>query len=298
MKNSSYLFVEEDKRGRFFVIICKGVTLLSVSLLFFMFLFIAKESLIFFQNTPLRAFLTGQRWNPLATPPAFGLAPMIAATVYVSVLATVIAFPIGVGVAIFLSVLAGNKLPNICLPLIDLMAGIPSVVYGFAGLLIIVKFFETHFSFSSGESILAGGILLSVMILPYIISTCHESATKILRRYKHVSTALGVSRWHMIRYLLFPSMSKALFSALILSFSRAMGETMAVMMVIGNSPIFPKLLHKAQTIPGLIALEMGGAHVGSPHYRALFAAGFVLMFVLFVFNTLFFIIEKSLEGDA
>ncbi len=73
---------------------------------------------------------------------------------------------------------------------------------------------------------------------------------------------------------------------------------MAVMMVIGNSPIFPKLLHKAQTIPGLIALEMGGAHVGSPHYRALFAAGFVLMFVLFVFNTLFFIIEKSLEGDA
>ncbi|MDD2206323.1 MAG: phosphate ABC transporter permease subunit PstC [Aminobacterium sp.] len=283
------------KKERIFVWTCKAITLLAISFLFFIFLFIAKESFIFFQKTSLLHFLTGSRWNPIADPPAFGLQPMICATVYVSLLAALIALPIGVGMAIFLSVLAPQKIQRILLPLIDLMAGIPSVVYGFVGLMIIVKFFETHFSWSSGESVLTGSILLAIMILPYIVSTCCESMTKVLHHYQQTSRALSVSKWHMIRYLVIPSAKKAILAALILSLSRAMGETMAVMMVIGNSPIFPHLFRKAETIPALIALEMGGAAVGSLHYQALFAAGFILMFVLFAFNSFFFFIRKRIE---
>ncbi len=261
------------KKEWIFVWACKALTLLAVSFLFFIFLFIAKESFMFFQKTPLLHFLTGSRWNPIADPPAFGLQPMIFATVYVSLLATAIALPIGVGMAVILSVLAPPKIQWLLLPLIDLMAGIPSVVYGFAGLMIIVKFFETHFSWSSGESVLTGGILLAIMILPYVVS----------------------SKWHMMRYLVIPTAKKAIFAALILSLSRAMGETMAVMMVIGNSPIFPHLFRKAETIPALIALEMGGAAVGSLHYQALFAAGLILMLVLFAFNSFFFFIRKHID---
>ena len=109
---------------------------------------------------------------------------MIFATVYVSLLATAIALPIGVGMAVILSVLAPPKIQWLLLPLIDLMAGIPSVVYGFAGLMIIVKFFETHFSWSSGESVLTGGILLAIMILPYVVSTCYESMIIVLHHYE------------------------------------------------------------------------------------------------------------------
>jgi phosphate transport system permease protein len=283
------------KKEWIFVWACKALTLLAVSFLFFIFLFIAKESFMFFQKTPLLHFLTGSRWNPIADPPAFGLQPMIFATVYVSLLATAIALPIGVGMAVILSVLAPPKIQWLLLPLIDLMAGIPSVVYGFAGLMIIVKFFETHFSWSSGESVLTGGILLAIMILPYVVSTCYESMIKVLHHYEQASRALSVSKWHMMRYLVIPTAKKAIFAALILSLSRAMGETMAVMMVIGNSPIFPHLFRKAETIPALIALEMGGAAVGSLHYQALFAAGLILMLVLFAFNSFFFFIRKHID---
>lgn len=285
------------KKERIFIWACKVITLLAVSFLFFIFLFIAKESFSFFQKTSLLAFLTGSRWNPIVDPPAFGLMPMICATVYVSLLATVIALPVGIGTAVFLSVSAPRNIQRTLLPFIDLMAGIPSVVYGFVGLMVIVKFFEVRFSWSSGESVLAGGILLAIIILPYIVSTCYESMIKILHHYEQTSRALGVSKWHMTRYLVIPSAKKAILAALILSFSRAMGETMAVMMVIGNSPIFPSLFHKAETIPALIALEMGGAAVGSLHYQSLFAAGFILMIVLFVFNSVFFVIRKHIgEG--
>lgn len=283
------------KKEWIFVWACKALTLLAVSFLFFIFLFIAKESFMFFQKAPLLHFLTGSRWNPIADPPAFGLQPMIFATVYVSLLATAIALPIGVGMAVILSVLAPPKIQWLLLPLIDLMAGIPSVVYGFAGLMIIVKFFETHFSWSSGESVLTGGILLAIMILPYVVSTCYESMIKVLHHYEQASRALSVSKWHMMRYLVIPTAKKAIFAALILSLSRAMGETMAVMMVIGNSPIFPHLFRKAETIPALIALEMGGAAVGSLHYQALFAAGLILMLVLFAFNSFFFFIRKHID---
>lgn len=271
-------------KEKLFKIMTKAVTLLSMLLFAFIVLFIFNESIVVFKKIPIKRFLFGMKWNPIASPPKLSIFPMIFATVYVSIIALIIAIPIGVGCAVFISVFLDEKSRSTAKSVIDILAGIPSVVYGFFGLLVIVKFFEIKFSFSSGESVLAGGILLSIMILPYIISTCTESMVQIYETYCRASDALGVSRDYMIRNILLPQSKRSIFVGTILAMGRAMGETMAVMMVIGNAPVVPKLFGKCQTIPSLIALEMGMAQVGSLHYYSLFASGFVLMIILILMN--------------
>ncbi|TCO72686.1 phosphate ABC transporter permease subunit PstC [Marinisporobacter balticus] len=273
----------------------KGITFFSVMILICIIIFLIKESVVIFDEISLLDFIFGDKWNPVRNPPNISIFPMILGTLYVSFVAMTIALPIGVGAAIFLTSVVNEKMRKMIKPSIDLLAGIPSVIYGLIGLLVLVKFFEIHFDFSSGESVLVGGILLAIMVLPYIISTCDESMIKIAKRYKMASDGLGISKWHMIRYLILPASKKSILAGIILALARAMGETMAVMMVIGNSPIFPKLLGKTQTIPALIALEMGGAQVDSLHYHALFAAGLVLMGILFVVNMLFYYIKKNID---
>jgi len=257
--------------------------------------FISKESLLLFKDYSFIDFITTQSWNPLGKNPSFGILPMILSTLYVSLVALVIALPLGVGTALLTSCILSKKSHRYILPFFNLLAGIPSVVYGFFGLLIVVKFFEDKFSFSSGESIFVGGIVLSVMILPYIISTCHESMVKIRDGYYEVSTSLVPSKWYMVRNLVLPGCKISIFTSGALALSRAIGETMAVMMVIGNSPIIPKLFSRGETLSGLIALEMSGAEIGSVHYHALYGAGFVLILILLIINLAFSFIKNLLE---
>ena len=160
--------------------------------------------------------------------------------------------------------------------------------------MVVIKFFETKFLFAAGESVLAGGIILSIMMLPFIISTCEESMEKIYNEYSTYSNALGTSKSYMIRKVILPNSKRSILASTVLALSRGMGETMAVMMVIGNAPIMPKLLGKCQTIPSLIALEMGMAEVGSLHYHGLYAAGFVLMMILLIINILLYIIKRKI----
>lgn len=278
---------------RFFSFLCRIAAYFTVFILAFIIFFIARESTAALREIPLLDFLFGTNWQPTKTPPQIEILPMIAATLSVSFLAILIALPIGVGTAVFLAVILNKKLRKIFDPFVDILAGIPSVVYGLLGFVVIVKSFEKYFQFSSGESVLAGGILLSIMVLAYIISTVKESMLLILEKYELSSKALGISKWHMIRYLILPAAKKSIIAALILAFGRAVGETMAVMMVIGNSPLMPKLLGRAQTIPALIALEMGGAQLNSLHYHSLFAAGLFLMLILFVVNILFYYLKEK-----
>lgn len=281
-----------DFREKVFNMIVKFITLLSISIFAFIVFFIFNESIIVFRTIPIKNFILGNVWNPIASPPRLSIFPMILATLYVSVIALIIALPIGVGFAIFISVFLDEKSRNNAKSVIDILAGIPSVVYGFFGLLVIVKFFEIKLSFSSGESVLSGGILLSIMVLPYIISTCTESMVKVYETYSRASYALGVSKDYMIRNIILPQSKRSIFVGTILAMGRAMGETMAVMMVIGNAPIIPNLFGKCQTIPSLIALEMGMAQVGSLHYYSLFASGFVLMIILVLMNLALYLFKN------
>ena len=274
------------------------LTLVTVALLAFLIYFIFRESIPAIREVGMKELLTGDQWRPLiySGEPSFGMKNMIASTLYVSALAVVFALVIGVGCAMFLSCAASDRVRTLVMPYIDLLASIPSVVYGFIGLYIVVKFFE-KLGRATGESILAGSIVLSVMILPYMVSSCCDTMVRLRRRYAAASLGLGVSRWYMVSQLVLPASRRGILISMALATGRAMGETMAVMMVMGNSIAFPTLLGKGETISALIAMEMGIAEVGSTHYSALYTAGLTLMVLLFAINIIFELLKKKLAKE-
>ncbi len=280
---------------RIFQTILGFLTLATVLLLAFLIFFIFRESLPAIRDIGLKELLLGDQWRPLIyrDAPSFGIRNMILSTLYVSALAVLFSLIIGVGCALFLACAATDRQRMLVTPYIDLLASIPSVIYGFIGLYIVVKFFE-NLGRATGESILAGGIVLSVMILPYMISSCCDTMVRIRSRYGDASAAMGVSRWYMAGQLILPSSTRGILISMALATGRAMGETMAVMMVMGNSIAFPTLLGKGETISALIAMEMGIAEVGSTHYSALYTAGLVLMVLLFAINIVFELLKKKL----
>ncbi len=263
------------------------LTLLTVLSLAFVLIFIVQEALPAFSETSLTAFLFGQRWMPMdyGNGVSFGIGNFIAGTMAVSALAILIALLIGVGAAVFLSCAVSENARSLLYPLIDLLAGIPSVIYGFIGLCVLVKLFQRLGIAGSGHSVLTAAILLAVMLLPFLVSSCSETMLKIRRRYLPAASALGISYWHTVAHVVLPLSARNILLSVILATGRAMGETMAVMMVMGNANLFPTLLGKGETIASLIALEMGTAVAGSTHYHALYAAGLVLLVILLAINT-------------
>ena len=271
------------KNTAFSALLCV-LTVLTVLVLAFVIYFIAQEALPTFEEVPVKDFLFGQRWMPIdytGTGASFGIFNFIMGTLYVSLIAMLLASVAGLGSAIFLSCAVGAR--TFLYPFIDLLAGIPSVVYGFVGLLVLVKLFLKA-GVHTGSCVLAAGILLAVMLLPYLVSSCSETLLKAKERYLPAADALGISLWYTVAAVILPVSWKNILLSMVLAIGRAMGETMAVMMVMGNANLFPTLLGKGESIAAVIALEMGTAVVGSTHYHALYAAGLVLMVLLFIIN--------------
>lgn len=261
------------------------LTAAAMAVLAFVIYFIVREALPLFQEVGLGEFLLGKRWMPVdyIGETAFGIFNFLAATVYVSALALFLALLVGLGAALYLSCQASERVRGYLYPVIDLLAGIPSVIYGFIGLVTLVRLFMRA-GVSTGSCVLAAGILLAVMLLPFLISSCSETMLAARRRYLPASQALGVSKWYAAAAVILPASWKNILLATVLAIGRAMGETMAVMMVMGNANLFPRLLGKSESIAAVIALEMGTAVVGSAHYHALYAAGLVLMVLLCAIN--------------
>ena len=282
-----------------FSLLIKLFSFVCIILLAFIIFFIIKESIPLFNKVGILNFVLGKVWRPLTfvssknLTESYGIFNIIIATLYTAFLSTFISLFIGIGFSIFIVFMANKSIRLFIMPIMDLIVAIPSVIYGFIGLVIIVKFFE-KLSMPTGESVLAASLLLSFMIVPFIASTVSESMILINKKYKDISLTLGVDKWHMILNLILPSSKNAILVGFILSVSRAMGETMAVMMVIGNSLVFPKLLGKAETIASLIALEIGTAEVKSLHYSALFASGAILMLSLSIINIAVYFLRKYL----
>lgn len=182
-----------------------------------------------------------------------------------------------------LSYLFHAKETCICLPaFIDLVAGIPSVIFGFIGLTVLVKAFVKYLKMAAGQCVLVAGIVLGIMLLPYVVSTCQESLVNAKRTYEKSGLALGLSREYVLIKVILPAIRPGIVASAMMAFGRALGETMAVMMVIGNSAIFPKLLGRGQTLPALTALEMGSIEYGSIHLSVLYVANLVLLVILVV----------------
>jgi len=282
--------------NRIFSFIIYGFAFVTVLLLAFVIYFIVHEALPVFETVGVKDFLLGQRWMPLdsSANPSYGIFNFTAATVYVSVIAVLLAVIISVGTALYLSCAASERTRGFLYSFIDLLAAIPSVVYGFIGLVVLVKLFLRS-GHPSGSSVLTAAIVLAVMILPFLISSISDTMLKIKEEYQPASSALGIAEWHMAAEIILPLSLKSIFLNMILAVSRAMGETMAVMMVMGNANLFPRLLGKSETIASLIALEMGTASAGSTHYHALYAAGLVLMVLLLIINLTITAIHKKIS---
>lgn len=285
----SFSFFQEEimrkKIDSAFSILIYLLTACSIMALGFVIYFIVKEALPLFQEISLSEFLLGKRWMPIdyTGTTAFGIFNFIVATVYVSFTAMILAVGIGLGASVFLSCVATESMCGILYPFVDLLAGIPSVVYGFIGLQVLVRIFLKA-GVRTGTCVLAAGILLAVMLLPFLVSSCSETIRKEKKKYEAAAAALGIGRWYAIATIILPASWKNILLSMILAIGRAMGETMAVMMVMGNANLFPRLLGKSESIASVIALEMGTAEYGSTHYHALYGAGLVLMLLLFIIN--------------
>ncbi|KAA5378205.1 phosphate ABC transporter permease subunit PstC, partial [Phocaeicola dorei] len=188
-------------------------------------------------------------------------------------------------VAIYMSEVANSRVRNLLKPIIELLSGIPSVVYGFFGLIVIVPFLQQVFNLPVGESGLAGSIVLAIMALPTIITVTEDAMRNCPRAMREASLALGASQWQTIYKVVIPYSISGITSGVVLGIGRAVGETMAVLMVTGNAAVIPHtILEPLRTIPATIAAELGEAPAGGPHYEALFLLGVVLFFISLLIN--------------
>ncbi|SFA70833.1 phosphate transport system permease protein [Lentibacillus halodurans] len=229
-------------------------------------------------------FLTSTNWNPTDDGSSqLGAFPFIFGSLAVTLLSALIAAPIGIGGAIFMTEIAPSWGRKVLQPVIELLVGIPSVVYGFIGLSVLVPFIRDHFP-GIGYSLIAGVIVLSVMILPTITSISTDAMASLPDHLRDGSYALGATRWQTIRKVLMPAVMPSLWTAIILGMARAFGEALAVQMVIGNVRDLPSsIFDTTATLTSIITLNMGHTTYGSPENNALWSMGLILLLISFIF---------------
>jgi phosphate transport system permease protein len=239
-----------------------------------------------FDKISVLSFLKGKEWFPTAHPSAqFGVLPLILGTLWVSLGAILIALPLGLATAVYMGEIANDKIRRILKPVIELLAGIPSVVFGFFGLIVIVPLIQKWFNLPVGETGLAGSVILGIMALPTIITISEDAIRTTPRAMKEASLALGASKWQTIYKVVLPYSMSGISAAAILGIGRAIGETMAVLMVTGNAAVIPHtILEPVRTIPATIAAELGEASQGGLHYKALFALACILFIITLIIN--------------
>lgn len=259
--------------------------LASILFVVMIFLFLLKEGLAVFQTVNPNAFLFGKSWYPISEPAHFGIFPLIAGSLLVTVGAAVISIPIGIGSAIFIAEIAPLKLKEILKGGIELLAAIPSVVLGFVGMITLVPLVKSLFHVPTGLTAFSGSVMLAFMAMPTIVSIAEDALYSVPKSYKEGAFALGATHWQTIYRVIVPAASSGLLASVMLGIGRVIGETMAVMMITGNAAVIPhSLMQPVRTLTATIAAEMGEAVVGSEHYYALFAIGVVLFIISFAIN--------------
>ena len=255
-----------------------GLSLISVLIISLVIGFTLMEAIPAFANQGVLNFVFGFEWIPSEN--KFSIFPMVAATLEVTSIALIISVPLSISCAIFLEEIAPNNIKLIFKPVIQTLSGIPSVVYGFFGLTFLIPLMRQHFG-GSGFSIFAASIILAIMILPTIISLTQDSINAVPQSFRESSLALGATQFQTIKNVVIPSAFSGISTAIILGLSRAIGETLAVLMIVGNVAAIPNsILDPARTLASNIALEM--SYAGGIHYNALFATAAVLFLIIII----------------
>jgi phosphate transport system permease protein len=260
----------------------------AVIVVVFILLFLLRDGYVIFEKVGVLTFLSGATWAPTAVEPLYGIFPLIVGTFLVTIGAMVFAVPLSIGCAIYISQLASPRVKQVLKPAVELLAGIPSVVYGFFGLIVLTNFIRVTFDLPTGETWLAASVLLGIMALPTIISVSEDAISSVPHEYKEGSLAIGATRWQTISLVLVPAALSGIAAAIILGVGRAIGETMAVLMVAGNAAIIPEpfwnILSPLRTLTATLGIEMGEVSVGSDHYSALFGVAVVLLILTLIIN--------------
>jgi len=273
---------KEELRGTIYVSFC---VLLMIVAIFSIVYFIASRGLTPFisDGVSVSDLLFGTTWRPEGEPAAFGAFPFLFGSFATSLLAALIAAPLGFCASLFMTEIMPRFGRSVLQPAIELLAGIPSVVYGFVGLSVIVPFLRNNFP-GQGIGILAGSLVLSIMILPSITTVATDALRSLPNGLKEGSYALGATRWQTIARIMLPSTAPMLLTGVVLGIARAFGEALAVQMVIGNAPVIPhSLFESASTLTSVITLEMGNTTSGSLHNNALWSLALMLLLMTFVF---------------
>ncbi len=271
-------------------------TLAFASLLFLLgiILILFQQGLPVFRIINLFEFIGGKAWYPTADPPEFGILPLILGTFWITAGAMLFCIPIGIGSALFLHEIASFNVRSVLKPIIEILAGIPSIVYGFFGMVIIAPFLQNMINISIGQCALTASLILGIMAVPTVCSLAEDALNFVPNSFREASFALGANRWQTLTRVVIPAAGSGISTAIILGMSRIVGETMTVLMVAGGAAVIPKsIFDPVRPMTATIAAEMGEAAVGSPHYNALFAIGLVLFLITMFFNVMAELISRK-----
>lgn len=265
-----------------------GIAAILAILLIFVFLL--KDTIPMFKHVSLSEFLTGDTWQPEFE--KFGIVPLLTGSFFVTVGAVLISVPLGIACAVYLAEIVPRRVRELLKPVVEVLAGMPSVVIGFIGLAVAAPFIQSVFKLPTGLTALTGSVMLAFMAMPTIISISEDAIVAVPRAYRDGSLALGASRWETISRVVVPSAKSGVIAACMLGVGRAVGETMTVLMVTGNAAnvpgglagIVPFFLKPVRTMTATIAADMGETVQNSPHYHALFAVGLTLFVITFCIN--------------
>jgi phosphate transport system permease protein len=268
------------------------VALSSIMILGLITFFIFEQGLPLIWKIGPRAFILGERWVP--SQGSFGILPMIVSSFWVTIGALALGIPLGLACAIFLCEWSPPSVGMVLRPAIQLLAAIPSVIYGFWGLIVLVPLVRNYLG-GPGLSILSGSLILGFMILPTIISISEDSLNALPPSYKQGALALGATHWQAIWRVLIPAARSGIVTSIILGMGRAVGETMAMIMILGNAVKMPtSLLDSARTLTTNIGIEMG--YASGDHRQALFATGVVLFIIIMLLNSLAIFLSRRRAG--
>ncbi len=256
---------------------------LAIVLVILITVFLVRNGLQAFRSVSVTQFLFGHGWYPLSD--RFGALPLILGSLAVTLGAVVIAVPLGLAAAVYLAEIAPVTVREILKPTVEVLAGIPSVVIGFIGMLVLAPWIKSILDLPTGLTALTGSIMLAFMAMPTIISISEDAIVAVPRDYGAGALALGATRWQSITGVIVPAARSGIIAGVMLGAGRAIGETMTVLMVTGNAAVIPhSLLQPVRTMTATIAAEMGEVAQGTPHYFVLFAIGLVLFIMTFLIN--------------
>jgi|TARA_B100000686_G_scaffold305179_1_gene343426 phosphate transport system permease protein len=286
-----------ERHVEWFIRICGWSAILFVMAIFF---FVIKEGApALVGDLDLWNFFSSTKWDPTAAGKSeYGILALIVGTLSVTILSMLLAVPLGLGAATYVSEFSGTRTKETLKVLIELLAAIPSVVWGFIGMMVLGPILVTTTGASVGVNMLNGALILALMSVPVIVSVAEDSLRAVPDSYREAALAMGATRWEIVSRVLFPAAKSGLLAAVLLGVGRAIGETMAVLMATGHSGRIPQsLVDPVQTLTATIAAEMGEAPRGGEHYQVLFLIGIVLFAFAFVVNMVADLIVKGIRNE-